>query len=217
VIVDLADAMRCPALHAPTALITAVDRLAGRSVITGTLGCPVCNARYPVIDGAGVFDPVWHARLRAESAMPLAQDTDVIRVAALLDLTDSNGVVLLEGVTAAVGASLHTLIGTALVLLNPPGPISAGGDLSVIYGPVAPFAPGSLRGAAFSATPGAGVVASVIAAVRPGGRVMAPLALAVPPGVAALARDAHGWVGARQAEASTTPVSLTRGPRQASA
>ncbi len=215
-LVDLVDAMRCTGPHEPTALITAVDRLAGRRVVTGTLGCPVCSARYPVIDGAVVVDPTWHARSRAEAAMSPAQDTEVIRVAALLDLTDSDGLVLLEGTTAAVGPSLHALIGTALILLNPPGPVSAADDLSPIYGPVAPFAPGSLRGAAFSVTAGAGVVASVVAAVRPGGRLMAPLSLAVPSGVTELARDAHGWVGARQAETSAIPVSLSRAPRQAS-
>jgi uncharacterized protein YbaR (Trm112 family) len=216
VIVDLVDAMRCPEAHQPTALITAVDRLVGRSVMTGALGCPVCNARYPVVDGAAIFDPTWYARLRTEAAVPPAQDADGIRVAALLDLTDSDGVVLLEGAMGAVGAPLRALTGTALVLLNPPGPVPAGGDLSVIYGPVAPFAPGSLRGAAFSAAPTVEVVASVIAAVRPGGRLMAPLALPVPPGVAELARDAHGWVGARQAEASMIPVSLSRGRQSSS-
>jgi hypothetical protein len=45
---------------------------------------------------------------------------------------------------------------------------------------------------------------------------MAPLSLAVPSGVTELARDAHGWVGARQAETSAIPVSLSRAPRQAS-
>jgi hypothetical protein len=217
VIVDLVDAMRCTRAHEPTALITSVDRLTGRGIVTGSLGCPVCDARYPVVDGVAVFDPAWYARCRAAPATPRAEDADVIRVAALLDLTDPTGLVLLEGATAVVGPSLHALLGTALVLLNPLGPVSADGELSVVYGPVAPFAPGTLRGAALGSTPEASVVDSVTAALRPGGRIMAPVSLAVPAGVTELARDAHGWVGARRAESSTTPVSLSRGPRQGSA
>jgi hypothetical protein len=217
VIVDLVDAMRCIRPHEPTALITSVDRLTGRGIITGALGCPVCDARYPVIDGVAVFDPTWYARCRAAPATPPAQDADVIRVAALLDLTDPAGLVLLEGVAAAVAPSLHALLGTALVLLNPLGPASGDGDLSVVYGPVAPFAPASLRGAALGPAPDPSVVDSVTAALRPGGRLMAPVSLAVPPGVTELARDAHGWVGVRRTEPSATPVSLSRGPRQGSA
>jgi hypothetical protein len=216
VIVDLVDAMRCVRPHAPTALITTVDQLSGRHIITGTLGCPVCDARYRVIDGAAAFDPAFYARYLAERAMPPAEDGDVIRVAALLDLTDPAGLVLLEGATAAVGPSLHARFGTALVLFNPTGPLPGDVEWSLVFGPLAPFAPGTLRGAALSMASGPDAIASVTAALRPGGRLMAPLSLPVHPGISELARDAHGWVGARQVEQSAVPVSLSRAPRQPS-
>jgi len=143
VIVDLADALRCIRPHEPAALITSVDRLAGRQIVTGSLGCPVCDARYPVVEGAAVFDMAWLDRSRAAPPAPAAGEAAVIRVGALLDLTDPAGWVLLEGGISGAGAALHALLDTAVVLLNPPGAVPVGGDVSVIYAPVVPFRPDS--------------------------------------------------------------------------
>lgn len=216
-IVDLADALRCIRPHEPAALITSVDRLAGRQIITGSLGCPVCDARYPVIEGAAVFDAASLDRCRAARAVPPADEAGVIRVGALLDLTDPAGWVLLEGAASAAGAALNALLDTAVVMLNPPGPVPAGGEVSVIYAPVAPFSPGLVRGAALSPGVDPALADSVVNALRAGGRMMGPISVAVPAGVAELARDAHGWVGTRRAEPTTVPVSLSRGRRQDSA
>jgi hypothetical protein len=216
VIVDLADALRCIRPHEPAALITSVDRLSGRQIITGSLGCPVCDARYPVIEGAAVFDGAWLVRCRAVPAVPSADEAGVIRVGALLDLTEPAGWVLLEGAASAAGAALHALLDTAVVMLNPPGPVPAGAELSVIYAPVAPFSPGLLRGAALSQGVDPALADSVVGALRAGGRIMGTIAVAVPAGVAELARDAHGWVGTRRAEPTTVPVSLSRARRQES-
>ncbi len=213
-IVDLADALRCIRPHEPAALITSVDRLAGRQIISGSLGCPVCDARYPVFDGAAVFDEATVERCRASAAVPRAGEAGVIRVGALLDLTDSAGWVLLEGGASAVAAPLNALLDTAVVMLNPPGPVPASAELSVIYASVAPFSPGLLRGAALSEGVSSALADSIARAVRPNGRVMGPISVAVPAGVAELARDAHGWVGTRRAEPTTVPVTLTRAPRQ---
>jgi hypothetical protein len=216
VIADLADALRCIRPHEPAALITSVDRLSGRQIITGSLGCPVCDARYPVIEGAAVFDEAWLGRCRAAPAVPSADEAGVIRVGALLDLTDPAGWVLLEGAASAAGAALHALLDTAVVMLNPPGPVPPGAELSVIYAPVAPFSPGLLRGAALSQGVDPALADSVVGALRAGGRIMGPISVAVPAGVAELARDGHGWVGTRRAEPTTVPVTLSRGRRQES-
>jgi hypothetical protein len=214
VIVDLADALRCIRPHEPAALITSVDTLSGRQIITGSLGCPVCDARYPVIEGAAVFDAATLERCRAAAAVPPAGEAGVIRVGALLDLTDPAGWVLLEGSASAVAAPLHAMLDTAVVMLNPTGPVPAGAELSVIYAPIAPFSPGLVRGAALSEGVDPALADSIADVVRPGGRIMGPVAVAVPAGVAELARDAHGWVGTRRAEPTTVPVTLTRARRQ---
>jgi hypothetical protein len=216
VIVDLADALRCIRPHEPAALITSVDELSGRQIITGSLGCPVCDARYPIIEGAAVFDEASLGRCRAAPAVAAADEAGVIRVGALLDLTDPAGWVLLEGAASAAGAALHALLDTAVVMLNPPGPVPPDADVSVIYAPVAPFPPGLLRGAALSPAVDSVLADSVAGALRPGGRIMGPASVAVPAGVAELARDRHGWVGTRRAEPTAVPVTLSRGRRQES-
>jgi hypothetical protein len=217
VIVDLADALRCIRAHEPAALITSVDRLDGRQIVTGSLGCPVCDARYPIIGGAAVFDAASLDRSRAAPPAPAPGEAGVIRVGALLDLTDPAGWVLLEGGISAVGAALHALLDTAVVLLNPPGAVPGGGDVSVIYAPVVPFSPGLLRGAALSHGVDPVLADSVVPALRASGRIMGPLSVSIPSGVAELARDAHGWVGTRRAaEPASVPVSLSRGRRQES-
>ena len=213
-IVDLADALRCIRPHEPAALITSVERLAGRQIVTGSLGCPVCDARYPVIDGAAVFDPATYERCRAASPGPPANDADVIRVGALLDLTDPAGWVLLEGAASAAGAALHAMLDSAVVMLNPPGPVATDAETSVIYASIVPFSPGLARGAALSADVSRAVADSVVSAVRPGGRVMGPVSVPLPGGVVELARDAYGWVGTRHSEPTSVPVSLARGRRQ---
>ncbi len=111
---------------------------------------------------------------------------------------------------SAAGAALHALLDTAVVLLNPPGPVPSGAELSVIYAPVVPFSPGALRGAAVSAHVDQTLTRSLVRAVRPGGRIMGPGSVAVPAGVDELARDAHGWVGARRPDAESALVSLSR-------
>jgi hypothetical protein len=217
VIVDLADALRCIRPHEPAALITSVDLLDGRQIVTGSLGCPVCDARYPIVEGAAVFGAAWFDRSRVAPLPAAPGEAGVIRVGALLDLTDPAGWVLLEGGISAVGAALHALLDTAVVLLNPPGAVPAGGDVSVIYAPVVPFSPGLLRGAALSHGVDPVLADSVVPALRAGGRIMAPVSVSVPSGVAELARDAHGWVGTRRAaEPASVPVSLSRGRRQES-
>jgi hypothetical protein len=139
-------------------------------------------------------------------------------VGALLDLTDPAGWVLLEGEISGAGAALHALLDTAVVLLNPPGAVPVGGDVSVIYAPVVPFSPGLLRAAALSQGVDPGLADSVVPALRAGGRIMGPVSVSVPSGVAELARDALGWVGTRRAaEPTSVPVSLSRGRRHHSA
>ena len=54
--VELVDHLRCPAAHEETWLVMAAEETRDRHVITGMLGCPVCNARYAVRGGT-----VWFA------------------------------------------------------------------------------------------------------------------------------------------------------------
>jgi hypothetical protein len=197
---ELVDALRCLRPHEPTALVASVERITDRDVVTGTLGCPVCDARYPVVDGAVVFDAACQARYRMAPAGPPGDMGEIAtRVAAVLDLTDAGGVVLLQGAWADAAEAVSRIVPIAMVLLNPPGQPRAGEGRSPLYAPVAPLVQGSVRAAAVEGHADAALVDSVVTALRPGGRFMGSADLGVPAGVRELARDAGGWVGERLA------------------
>jgi len=49
--IELTDHLRCPADHDEAFLVLLPDRVEGRSVRTGTLGCPICDRRFALQDG----------------------------------------------------------------------------------------------------------------------------------------------------------------------
>ena len=40
--IDVAELLRCPVAHEDTWLVARVDRMAGRHIVDGALGCPIC-------------------------------------------------------------------------------------------------------------------------------------------------------------------------------
>src|SRR3954464_11019300 len=80
----------------------------------GTLGCPVCNAEFRIEHGVTHF-----AAPRAPAPRIEPSDTEAMRLAAFLELTDANGFALLCGVSAAHAERLRRLTDTPLVFVNP--------------------------------------------------------------------------------------------------
>jgi hypothetical protein len=205
VFVELIGTLYCPRPHDPTPLLASVDRIAGRSVETGTLACPICDARYAVIDGAAVFDSARHAGAASGDAGPgrTSDDVtsdDVMKVAALLDLAEPGGFVLLGGAWSELAEPLAEATGVAVVSLNPPAHLSGRALVSPIFasGPL-PLGHGSLR-AALLDSDDAVAADAIAAAVRPRGRLAGPAAIAVPSGARELARDAELWVAERRVD-----------------
>jgi uncharacterized protein YbaR (Trm112 family) len=211
VYVELLDLLRCPNGHEPTPLVAAVDRVVERSIETGTLACPVCGAEFAIRDGAGVFDSRLHMASQSASPAPPRPVSDEVRAAALLNLTEPGGYVLLGGTWAGAAARLSEGAGVAVVLLNPPGFVPGRGLVTPIYGMSLPIARGGLRGALLDAD-----TEGIVAALRPRGRLAGPLEMAVPDGARELARDGQGWVAERVSEEPATVVGLRRSEIQSS-
>jgi uncharacterized protein YbaR (Trm112 family) len=190
--IELVDLLRCPREHAETWLVAATDQMVDRDIVEGTLGCPVCEATYPIRDGAVYFTD---APPRRAADAPDAEQ--VMRAAALLGLDAPGGVVLLEGAWAAYAEPLAALSEGHYLLLNPP--VDARG--SVVYADRLPVGAGAARAAAVERP------AVLAPAVRVGGRIVAPASAPVPSGIRELARDADHWVGEVTGAA---PVTLTR-------
>jgi hypothetical protein len=189
--IELIDSLRCIADHESTWLVASIGEMNGRHITRGTLGCPVCGAEYAVRDG--VVD------LRGPSAQLTTDAPDdglapeaLLRIAALLDLSEPGGIVILGGRWGALAADLAKTYDVQCLALNPPPRVVADGDVSVVLvseraGLAAAFARGAAVDAALAAGPAR--FAGVVDALRPQGRLIAPAATTLPVGVELVARD----------------------------
>ena len=199
--IELVDALRCPVLHEETWLVASTTRMEARHIVTGTLGCPVCLAEYPIVDG--VVDFRGDRTMALPAAEPHAPNA-AMRVAAMLDLTDATGFAVLLGQWGALANDLAGMVETPLIAVDPPDGVVGSPGVSVIRSDeVLPLAPGAARAIAIDARNAARVGAAV-RVTRTKGRVVAPAALHLPAGVRELARDEQLWVGER--EAAPSPI-----------
>src|ERR1700738_4322089 len=96
--IELVDALRCPTPHEESWRVASAARMEARHIVEGTLGCPVCRAAFPIHDGVVDF------RRGSAGALPPATAPDpeqAMRLAALLDLSDSSGFAVLLGAWGA--------------------------------------------------------------------------------------------------------------------
>ena len=114
--IELADHLRCPADHPEAFLVLLPERMEGRDVDQGLLGCPVCHAEYRIEGGAVSFGGPAAAASRPSGTVPAAP-----ALQALLGLEGPGGYVALVGDAGAAAGALGPLLeGVHLVLVNPP-------------------------------------------------------------------------------------------------
>jgi uncharacterized protein YbaR (Trm112 family) len=183
---DVVPTLRCPNPHAEAALVLVADATRGRHVITGLLGCPVCEAEYPIRAGVAYF---------TEDAPSTRQSEEVetLRTAAMLGLTDAGGVIMLAGRWSANANAIAEIADALVLVVNPSAPRSATNDerVSVLYaGERLPIAARALRAAAIDEP-----MREVAATLRTKGRLVATSLVPVPPDITELARDNEYWVG----------------------
>lgn len=207
--IDLLDALRCPADHDETWLVARIDKMAGRYIAEGSLGCPVCRREYAIRKFVTYFTESFAASAPVEPVV-LTTDDRLTRVAALLDLGAPGGFVGLAGNAAEVAIALALAFDVQTVLLNPPFAVEPSEGCSVVRcGGRAPLAAGSLRALAYDKHVAAdeALVTSLVRAVRSGGRVLAPEPVPRPDGVRELARDEKEWVGVAETPSPFIPLS----------
>ena len=140
--IELTDHLRCPADHDEAFLVLLPDRVEGRSVRTGTLGCPICDRRFALQDGVldtgDVPTPDAGAglvKLTAEALAPLA------------GLSGPGGYLVLVGPPAALWRDVAELVpGVALVAVNPPPEVVDEAGISVLRGGRLALKTSSMRG-----------------------------------------------------------------------
>jgi hypothetical protein len=112
----------------------------GRSVLTGELGCPVCQRTFQLSDG--VFD-TGDAPPDTGSTSPL----DAAAITALVGLHGPGGYFTVVGAPTALWSELAELNpGVAVVVVNPPAQVKGGAEISVIRSGRLPLKSGSMRG-----------------------------------------------------------------------
>ncbi len=197
--IELVDALRCPVPHEESWLVASTGRMVFRHILDGTLGCPVCEAQYPIRHGIVDFRRTGDVPLPADAPPDEEQAT---RLAALLDLTDDTGFALLLGAWSVHAPLVRARAETPLIIVDPPDSMKGEPGISGIRcDGVLPVAAGVARGVAIDGG-SAARVASAVRATRAKGRLVAPVTMPLPAEVTELARDETVWVGERAALAS---------------
>jgi uncharacterized protein YbaR (Trm112 family) len=199
---EFVDTLRCLSVHEESWLVVAADETQGRHVMRGLLGCPVCHARYPIERGIADFTNGARTPIALERDLSSPDESAALKLAAMLDLTDSSGYVILVGDWARLGAALREVVPVLVLAVNAPPDVLMGDGVSgVTTLDRIPVAASSARAIAFApADPAAADpldLASALGAVRPGGRVVAIASVPLPADVAEVARDAEHWVATR--------------------
>ncbi len=176
-------------------MVASANETEARHIVTGTLGCPICHAEYPIENGVVDFrQGARVAEAEADSAAPTHDDA--LKLAALLGLSDSLGFAVLVGAWGTLAATLAHVVETPLLLVDPPHGITGAPGISVIRTDGAlPLASSSARGVAVDR---AERLTEAVRVMRTAGRLVAPLAVPPPADVRELARDEEvcGWESA---------------------
>src|SRR5690349_17890720 len=169
---ELVDSLRCLSVHEESWLVAAADETDGRHIMRGVLGCPVCHARYPIERGIADFSGGVHVPVALEGDESVGEDA-AVKLAAMLDLTDPSGYVILVGAWARLGAALREIVPVMVLAVNPHPDAAIGDGVSgVTTLDRIPVAASSARAIAFdAASPADGELldlAAALGAVRPG-------------------------------------------------
>jgi hypothetical protein len=192
--IELAEYLRCPQPHEDTFLVLSTGAMKDRHVLFGTIGCPVCHAEFPVIDGVVRFGEPPAAR-----AAPAAP-ADAGAVRALLGLEGPGGYVVLVGSAAELAPSLSdALEGVHLVCVNPAGQAgSVDRRQSVLRAPdFIPLRTGVARGVVLGSESAVAPWAGEAARVLLNGQRLVSLteSLPIPPHVKTMAVGKGMWLG----------------------
>lgn len=131
--IELSEFLRCPEPHEDTFCVVAPGEMAGRMIVRGVIGCPICKREYPIEDGVAWFGGT-AADAAAASDAVAAADADVVW--ALLGLTSPGGFVVLVGSASRLAPALAARMGGVhFVGVNPPGDVEFSPVLTLLTHP----------------------------------------------------------------------------------
>lgn len=189
--IELTDHLRCPADHDEAFLVLIPNELRDRQVVSGHLGCPVCERSYPIENGVAIF-----GRMGPEATAPAADAVTADALHAFLGLEGPGGYVLLVGDAGLHAAALSRLLpGVHLVCLNPPDGLADSPVMSRLVAPSIPLKARSVRGVILGGDARqTGWQSEAARVVLPGLRVVGQGELKVGVGLELLASGGGWWV-----------------------
>ncbi len=187
---DLLDSLRCPGSHDESWLVAIVAVAVGADLIDAALACPVCGAEYRIEDGTARFGDV-----TVPEVEPWATDDQLLRLAALLGVSESQQPIALVGQYAGSSESLASLVACPQLLVNARcGRHAVDASRLVVDGRL-PLGVDSLAAVAVDrANASVSMLDSAARALRLGGRLVAPVNAPIPADMRELARDDTEWV-----------------------
>src|ERR1700694_4122511 len=129
---ELVDTLRCIEEHEESWLVAAADRTEGRHIMTGVLGCPVCHERYDIERGIEDFAGSGNMLVALEQPGLEPSDELALKLAAMLDLTDPGGYVILMGRWTRLASALRSIVPMSVIALNPLPDVEMGDGVSGI-------------------------------------------------------------------------------------
>jgi uncharacterized protein YbaR (Trm112 family) len=174
VYIELIDLLRCPRVHEESWLVAAFNKMDGRFVIEGKLGCPVCSASYPIVNGV--------ADLRDSNDAPVVEPSSstgeddegaALRVAAMLGLTRAGSVAVLSGMPGPTAGLVAEMASVRVVGTNSITPGSEQENVAMIRSSDRlPFASGSIDAVMLGTTVSSDEVEEAVRILKTGGRLV---------------------------------------------
>lgn len=171
--IELIDLLRCPRVHEESWLVAAFNRMDGRFVIEGKLGCPVCSASFPIVDGiADLRD----SRETSEGIASQSSDEDedaALRVAAMLGLARAGSVAVLSGMPGPIAGLIAEMASVRVVGTNSTSVAGEQENVAMIRSSDRlPFASGSIDAVMIGAHASNDEVEDAVRILKTGGRLV---------------------------------------------
>lgn len=196
--IEAIDKLRCVKAHEDSWLVAKFVEMRDRDFWEGELGCPVCEARYPVQGGVVYFSPI-RAKNNSDSFQSAGMPEELFALAAMLDLSAPERTIVLCDEWCGFAPSLSDISEPHIFTIN--SQLSAAPSecvYPVVSESAIPLGKESVDAVALAAAAAGSMVKSAVEVLKEGGRLIGKTGTSVPSGVVLLASDDHNWVAQKQ-------------------
>jgi uncharacterized protein YbaR (Trm112 family) len=173
VYIELIDLLRCPRVHEESWLVAAFNKMDGRFVIEGKLGCPVCSASFPIREGVADLRDAREAPATTAAQSAESDEDTALRVAAMLGLTRAGSVAVLSGMPGAIAGIVAEMASVRVVGTNSTSQASEQENVAMVRSSDRlPFASGSIDAVMLGASASSGEVEEAVRVLKTGGRLV---------------------------------------------